>query len=113
MGESRAGTPVGSGSGRRQRPRAVQQRGHVAQQPFAVGEEGDRRDAHGAQRVPEGLRHHRGQAADVLLVLLVVDRVPALPDQAQLGAEGRYRPARRILLAAEAADTRSGRRVLV
>ena len=35
------------------------------------------------------------------------------PDKARSLREGRYRPARRILLAAEAADTRSGRRVLV
>ncbi len=35
------------------------------------------------------------------------------PDKARSLREGRYRPARRILLAAEAADNRSGRRVLV
>ena len=35
------------------------------------------------------------------------------PGKARSLREGRYRPARRILLAAEAADTRSGRRVLV
>lgn len=35
------------------------------------------------------------------------------PDKARSLREGRYRPARRILLAAEAADARCGRRVLV
>jgi hypothetical protein len=35
------------------------------------------------------------------------------PERARRLREGRYRPARRILLAAEAADPRSGRRVLV
>src|SRR4051812_15813305 len=35
------------------------------------------------------------------------------PGKARRLREGRYRPARRILLAAEAADTRSGPRVLV
>jgi hypothetical protein len=35
------------------------------------------------------------------------------PDRARSLREGRYRPARRILLAAEAADLRHGRRILV
>jgi len=35
------------------------------------------------------------------------------PDKARTLREGRYRPARRILLAAEAADREHGRRVLV
>ncbi len=35
------------------------------------------------------------------------------PERARRLREGRYRPARRILLAAEAADPRAGRRVLV